>query len=141
MAKDCLILPSPAADLEMIGKMANTAVAAGPNHKYWQSFEFVKGLAEYRQGHFDNAVDWLQKINVQSGDLYRAVQTQMLLAMAREQLKQADEARATLANGVALANSRLPKPGQGGLDEQWNDWIIARVLTREAEELIDGARK
>src|SRR5207253_9363743 len=100
MAKDCLILPPPAADRETIGKMANTAVAAGPNHKDWQHFEFVKGLAEYRQGHFADAAGWLQKINVQSGDLYRAVQTQMLLAMARHQLKRMDEARATLANGV-----------------------------------------
>src|SRR5713101_8044303 len=48
MAKDCLILPPPAADLETIGKMADTAVAAGPDHKFWHYFQFVKGLAEYR---------------------------------------------------------------------------------------------
>ena len=141
MAKDCLIIPPAAANLVTIGKMADTAVAAGSNHEAWEYFEFVKGLSEYRQGHFPTAVEWLGKIDVQNGDLYRSVQTQMVLAMAQHQLKQVDEARATLAKGLQSANTRLPKAGQGALDEQWNDWIIAHLLMREAQALIEGATK
>src|SRR4029077_1182327 len=51
IAKDCLVLPPPAADLERLAKMADTAVAAGPNDSSWPYYVVVKGLAEYRRGH------------------------------------------------------------------------------------------
>jgi hypothetical protein len=35
--------------------MVETAVAAGPHHPYWPYFQFVKGLAGYRQGRFAEA--------------------------------------------------------------------------------------
>jgi Flp pilus assembly protein TadD len=137
MAKDCLILPPPAADLETIGKMADTAVAAGPDHKSWHYFQFVKGLAEYRQGHFASAAEWLQKVAGREGDPHRTVAAYMVLAMAQYQLKQVDEARATLAKGVKLADSKLATLG----GPQWNDQITAQVLTREARTLIERDAK
>ena len=138
MAKDCLFVPPPAADLTAIARMAETAVAAGPNHQYWPYFQFVKGLAEYRQGRFASAAEWLQKALGQTADVYRTVQAHMTLAMAQHQLKQAEEARVTLAKGLELAETRFPKPGKASLDEQWHDWIIAHVLMREAKALIEG---
>src|SRR6266542_189590 len=138
MAKDCLFVPPPAADLTAIARMAETAVAAGPNHQYWPYSQFVKGLAEYRQGRFASAAEWFQKALSQSVDVYRTVQAHMTLAMAQHQLKQAEEARVTLAKGLELAEQRFPKAGKIGLDEQWYDWIIAQVLMREAKALIEG---
>ena len=139
MAKDCLFVPPPASDFSSIAKLVETAVAAGPNHQYWPYFQFVKGLAEYRQGRFASAAEWLQKVLGRSDDIYRTVQAQMTLAMAQYQLKQAEEARVTLAKGLELAEARFPKPGKASLDEQWHDWIIAHVLMREAKALIEGA--
>jgi Flp pilus assembly protein TadD len=52
MAKDCLILPDSRADAETINRMIDTGLAAGSEHPFWSYFQFVKGLAEYRQGHF-----------------------------------------------------------------------------------------
>ena len=52
MARDCLILPNPAVDMQTITKMTDTAIAAGSGHKYWNAFQFVKGLAEYRQANW-----------------------------------------------------------------------------------------
>jgi serine/threonine-protein kinase len=138
MAKDCLFVSPPASDFPAIARMVETAVAAGPNHQYWPYFQFVKGLAEYRQGRFASAVDWLQPVLGQSGDVYRTVQAHMTLAMAQHQLNQTEQARATLAKGLEIAEARFPKHGKTGLDEQWHDWIIAHVLMREAKALIDG---
>jgi eukaryotic-like serine/threonine-protein kinase len=137
-AKDCLILPPPESDLPAIAKMTDTAIAAGSDHRFWAHFQFVKGFAEYRQAHFSSAAEWLQKMVGQSGDMYRTVQAHMVLAMTQQKLNQPEAARATLASGIDLANRRFPKSGQGSLDEQWNDWIIAHALIREARALIEG---
>ena len=134
MAKDCLILPPAAADLETISKMADTAIAAGPNHEFWDYFQFVKGLAEYRQGHFSSAAEWLQKVVAHESDPYRTVAAYMVLAMAQHQLKQVDDARATLAKGIEMAEAKIATPGS----PQWNDQMAARLLMREAKELIEG---
>ena len=141
MAKDCLVVAPPASDLNVLARMADIAVAAGPDHKYWLSFQFVKGLAEYRQGRFASAVEWLQKVTSQEGDKYRTVQAYMVLAMAQYQLKQSDAARATLAKGLAIANERFPKAGTGGLDDLWTDWIFAHTLMREATMLVEPGQK
>jgi len=139
MAKDCLFVPPPASDFGSITKLVETAVAAGPNHQFWPYFQFVKGLAEYRQGRFASAEEWLQPVLGRRDDVYRTVQAHMTLAMAQHQLNQTEPARVTLAKGLELAEARFPKPGKTGLDEQWHDWIIAHVLMREASSLIEGA--
>src|SRR5206468_11042161 len=105
MAKDCLFVPLPASDFSSIAKLVETAVAAGPNHQYWPYFQFVKGLAEYRQGRFANAAEWLQPVLGQSDDIYRTVQAHMTLAMAQHQLNQTDQARVTLAKGLEIAEA------------------------------------
>ena len=140
MAKDCLILPSSGkADLETVTKMTDTAVAAGTNHWAFTYFQFAKGLAEYRQGRFSSAVEWMQKVLAKAGeDSNRDVQAHMVLAMARHQLKRPDEARAALAKGVEIAETKLPKLDNGDLGGSWNDWIIAHSLMREAKMLIEG---
>src|SRR5213076_1130888 len=99
-AKDCLILPPPAADLITIAKLAETAVSAGPSHNFFRHFQFVKGLAEFRQNRFASAVEWLQPVVAEKGDVYCTVQAHMTLALAQQQLKQSDSARATLAKGL-----------------------------------------
>ena len=137
MAKDCLILPPATTDFEAIDKMVGTAVDAGPNHKLWDYFQFVKGLAEYRQGRFGSAVEWVQKVVGHDRDPNRTVAAYMVLAMAQHQLKQQDEARATLAKGLEIAKERVAR-----LDGvQWIDQMSARVLMRQARALIEGEPK
>jgi tetratricopeptide (TPR) repeat protein len=140
IAKDCLILPPPAADLETIGKMANTALVVDSTHKSWGDVYFVKGLAEYRQGRFASALEWLKKALAEKRPWTRKVQAQMVLAMAQHQLKQPDEARATLAQGLQSAERTLKKSNED-LDEDWNDWIIAHLLMNQAQALIEDKPK
>ena len=73
MAKDCLILPTAGIDLDAAARLAGAAVTNGGGHAYSRSFEFAKGLAEYRQGHFAAAVDWTQKALADPGaDFFEA---------------------------------------------------------------------
>jgi len=137
MAKDCLILPPPAADLQAIARMADVAIAAGSTSKPWPFFQFAKGLTEYRQGRFESAAEWSAKVAVVKWDLYLTVQAHMVLGMAQQQLGKTNEARATLAQGLEMADTRFPKSGKKNLDGQWNDWIIAHALMREAKALIE----
>ena len=60
----------------------------------------------------------------------------MVLAMAQHQLKQVDEARATLAKGIKFADANVAR-----IDgPQWNDQMSAHVLMREARALIEGGK-
>ncbi len=131
LAEDCLVLPPPAAELDEIGKMVDTALAADSPHKSRGDAQFVKGLAEYRLGHFASAVEWLKKVAPEKGHWNRNVEVQTVLAMAQHQLGQMAEARTTLADAVQTADRTLDKLGEG-LDREWNDWIIAHLLMDEA---------
>jgi len=134
IAKDCLMLPPPVGSLDRIAKMADVAVAAGPANPSWPYYMFVKGLAEYRQGHFAGASEWQRKVAAQGGVPARTAQADATLAMAEYQLGQTNAAREALAQGITIAEGELAKPGR--ID--WNDGLIAQFLLREAQRLING---
>jgi hypothetical protein len=71
-------------------------------------------------------------------DPRRDVLAQMVLAMAHYELKQMDLARAALAKGVEIEQTKLPRLESGDLSDEWSNWIIATALKREAEMLING---
>jgi len=128
MAKDCLLLPPAPADLPAIVQWADTAVAAGSGHNYWAYFQLVKGLAEYRQGHFSEALKWLPEVAANEPTPAHAVQAYLIWAMTEYRLNKPDEARSLLAKGEALADTNSGGP--------WNDRLIAQLLDREAKALI-----
>ena len=137
MAKDCLILPSPKADLKAIGELAETAVTAGKGHSSLLDFQFAKGLAEYRQGHFGEAVDWMGKVlGSSAGDPFLEAEANVVLGMAQYQRQQPDQARASLAKAVEFQEKKLPKLASGDIGADWIDWIVVHALVKEASELI-----
>jgi hypothetical protein len=91
-------------------------------------------LAEYRQGHFAGALEWLRKAAAQEGAPARLAQADAALAMAACHLGQTNAARESLAQGTKIAETELVKPGR--ID--WNDGLIAEFLLREAQGLING---
>jgi hypothetical protein len=58
--------------------------------------------------------------------------------MALHRLNQAGEARMTLSEASEFAGTKLPRLDSGDLGEDWQNWIIAHALLREAKGLIDG---
>jgi len=147
MTKDCSMLPSSGTDPEVVAKMAEAAAAAGPTDRHFTYFQCTKGMAEYRQGHFADALTFEDKtiaIREDPGDylghdtLY--VEAYAVSAMAHFQLQQTDEARAALARANVIA-ARLPKLESGDIGGSWRDWIIAHKLLDEATALIaDGSK-
>jgi tetratricopeptide (TPR) repeat protein len=134
IAKYCMMLPPPANSLKRLAKMADIALAAGPTDPSPAHNELVKGLAEYRQGHFAGALEWLRKAAAQEGAPARTAQADATLAMTDCQLGQTNAAREELAQGIKIAETELAKPGR--ID--WNDGLIAQFLLREAQGLITG---
>jgi hypothetical protein len=134
IAKYCMMLPPPATSLKRLAKLADSALAAGPTNTAPAHYEFVKGLAEYRQGHFAGALEWLRKSAEQEGVPARAAQAYAAMAMAEYQLGQTNAARAALTQGIKIAETELAKSGR--ID--WNDGLIAQFLLREAHGLVVG---
>ena len=134
-------MPPAAADLPAIQKMADTAVAAGPDHPMWLYFQLAKGLADYRQGHFDKAAERLQKVASEwresAAGIYRSAEACLVLAMARQQVHQFWPARRALSEGCWMATTLLPGPDSADIGELANDWLYVQTLMREAQGLIE----
>jgi len=125
--------------MEPVSRWTQTAIKEGQGHAYFTFFQFAEGLAEYRQRHFTNAVEWMQRVLVKTGEeRFRDVQASMVLAMAQYQLNQLDQARASLAEGFGIADKHLPKLESGDLGGSWHDWLIAHILVSEAKALVEG---
>jgi tetratricopeptide (TPR) repeat protein len=138
MAKSCLLTTHSGADLAAVSKMADLAVTKGKNHPYRLYFQFAKGLAEYRQGRFADAAESLQA-PAGGQDPYLSAGADLVLCMAQFQVKQPDQARASLDKATELIDSKMPKIDKGAIgDDHWNDWIVAHTLLREAKGLIEG---
>jgi tetratricopeptide (TPR) repeat protein len=98
-------------------------------------FEVCKALSEYRQGHYDRAVEWAQqplKIdgNESHGHAYA------VLAMANWRLEKTAEAQAMLAKGNDLAPGSMPADIAEDPGDRWEHWLYARIQMDEATALI-----
>jgi hypothetical protein len=139
LARDCLLAPASGPDLAPAVALARRVVASGTNDTDSSGRQLALGLAEYRQGHFAEAADWSGKaVSAGVENPARNLQACALLALAQQQTKQAEEARANLAQAAQTFETKLPKLESGDLGGQWRDWIIARILLQEATALIQA---
>jgi tetratricopeptide (TPR) repeat protein len=135
MAKDCLILPQPGFNLQPVSQLADTAVTLGKSGAFFPFFCCTKALAEYRGGHYPEAIAWAQKAS-QNSYGYIDSEASAVTAMAYHQLMQRAEAQTYLARDKALIESQMPKLASGDLGDGWRDWIISHALYTEAAALI-----
>ena len=124
-ARACLLLPASGDDLERAAALADRAAAAGPTHQYYNFFLAAKGLADYRRGRFDAAVDALQ----QAGAGQRGCPLRARTGHGASPLRPHAGGADALAAAVQAYDWDEAKA-----DNQ--DAWIAHVLRREAEELI-----
>ena len=124
----CLLLPASGEELRRAVALADRAVAAGPKSPHLDSAypQFVKGLAEYRQGRHAQAVPLLRE---SAALLPNRAGPGLVLAMAQFQSGSPKEARQTLAAAVRAYNW---KAAQADHATAW----VSHVLRREAEALI-----
>jgi len=137
VAKMCALDPRAGVKLELVAKAAETAVTLGKDFEFFPWLALCKSMAEYRQEQFAGATNWAQKCLAAAGQIpERDAAAHLVMAMAQMKLKQADVARGTFAKGAKIVEQKLPKLDNRDLGSQWVDVIIANLLLREAQALI-----
>src|SRR5690349_8071984 len=86
---------------------SDKAITASPTNNDWAYHLFIKGLAEYRQGHFPQALGWLRKIRTEDASSACSGQAYAVLAMAEFQSGDTNAARKSLASGITIAEKKL----------------------------------
>jgi serine/threonine-protein kinase len=125
-ARACLLLSGTDDELRQAVALAEHAVAKREGDKWAHGcFEFVHGLAEYRQGQFDRAMATMH--GDASGALGPA--PRLVLALSLYQSGQPTEARKTLAAAILEHDWRTMRV------RDQNGWIY-HILRREAEVMI-----
>jgi len=141
MADDCLLLPHSGVDLQLVDRLADTAVTAGSNEvgplTYFQA---CKALSYYRSGNFVDAIKLAENpFKSPYSDANSRAKACAVLAMAHWQLNQTNEARAMLAKGNELTPDLMPARSDEDLGESWVAWLFARISLEEATALMQPA--
>jgi serine/threonine-protein kinase len=127
VGRACLLLPWSDEKQQQAAALIDIAMAA-PLPKYeWERpyFLFAKGLAEYRQEHFQSAIELMEG---PAGKVMGPA-PRLVAAMAQYKSGQQQQARKTLAAAVLSFDWRPAKADSRDL------WIV-HILRREAETLI-----
>ena len=145
-AKFCLLLPDVATSLPIASKLAD-ACLANTNVWFYRQCEITKGLAEYRQGHFANAIERCQKLLNNPVHFRNEIEAGAILSMASFQLNKTNDARAALSKARETIKTKM-SDGENGIFRaawskgevtyNWADWLVAHILLREAQALIQG---
>jgi serine/threonine protein kinase len=136
VAKACLLKPGTEKNMDEVRRLADLSVRGGTaDSDAMPFFEVCTALSEYRQGHYDRAIEWAQKplkipVNFSQG------QACAVLAMADWHLGKLEEARTMLARGEAAAPRHMPASIAEDPGNAWQAWLFARIQLDEATALI-----
>jgi serine/threonine protein kinase len=142
---------SPAVDPE-IERMVRLAEELLPGHSWEWYHPYITGLAYYRAGRYDDAVDKLRTSLAADENLIVRALSFPVLAMVQHRLGHASEARQALADADAEIERWTKDVYENAGDRHWVhhlgagaprpvawwDWVEFRVLHREAKLLIEA---
>jgi tetratricopeptide (TPR) repeat protein len=138
VAKACLFLPISGTNAETVYHLADLPVTGRTGDlDALPFFEVCKALSEYRQGHYEIAIEWAQLPLKVAGN-YSHGHAYAVLAMANWRLGNPDEARAMLAKGQELAPRNMPPGIAGEPGNAWQAWLFARIQLDEAGALMQS---
>jgi tetratricopeptide (TPR) repeat protein len=138
-AKACALSPQSGTDLGVMMKLMDLAMAGSEASGDRKWYEVGKGLAEYRADHPQTAAEIILH-SAPSNELHRDALAFSILAMAQQRLGQTKNASDSLVSAQQILLTRMPdvKKGQTfGAD--WQDWVHAQILCREAEHLLSAS--
>jgi tetratricopeptide (TPR) repeat protein len=132
-------------DLGLLLRQVDHGLADNENRtKNWWMMQ-AKGMAEYRAGRMEQAVEWLRKAEQllhgagEPEEAYKVVNL-FFLSMAYQRLNRAEEAKAKYQDGLRQMEKTF-----GGLDKyqpgkgwEWYNWPWCQVVRREAEARLKG---
>jgi tetratricopeptide (TPR) repeat protein len=133
LARVCVVGASNAVAPERLVNWATIGV----NRRTDAARLHVLGLAYYRAGRYQRAIETLQQSNAGHGwSSLAKSQNWLVLAMARFHVGEADEARHCLETARSLIAQARPKNSDEPCLQVSPDWIEINVLLREAETLL-----
>jgi tetratricopeptide (TPR) repeat protein len=144
LAHTALLMPD-GLDEKLVLELAERRLAMTPRpsgHHAW-SVHLV-GLAHYRAGHYQRAIEWFDKGLKEDPNWEERVYHWLLLAMAHHRLGHAREARKwmDLAEkwfaGVEESRKKGSSVPLGGL---WRGWLLVKMVHREAKETLKKMRQ
>jgi serine/threonine protein kinase len=149
--KNCLLLPADADMLASLAPLADIAAKSfpkdpapekGPWFMPWRCLSLA--LMEYRRGDYTDAMAWCDRCLTYTDDCPpRTATIHAILAMSYYQLGQIDNAHSELAQSRELIDEKF-KTGLdlgGGVAGSWFDWVLGRILEREATADIENPPK
>ena len=152
-AKACLLMPADAVlledgDRQLPAKLAELAVTAGASHGNIKYYRLAKGMAEYRQGEFDQAERWFRESLSPGAEAFnRDPSAYCFLAMIQHRRGELDpihyeEARQSLAKARQIMEEKGPQVDDGDFAKgNWHDQLFYEIALREAEALLEEHSK
>jgi WD40 repeat protein len=136
-SKASLILPDSLATSKLPFELASRAVSQGPNHRFLNFFELAHGIACYRMGEYQSALEILERLRARDlRDPYLVVTTDLFLAMTNQKRNEPALAQKYLRRAAEVWDQRLPRRDSNDLGPGWSDWLICEIVRQEAEELL-----
>ncbi len=137
MARVCALGPCKAVDREtVLGWVEKTGVTEAAAYRL-----HVLGLAYYRAGKYEQAIQYLEKSNANNWTDPARSMNWLVLAMAYHQLHNVDQSEQSLKTAHDLIALAAPKQPGGPVDLFAPDWIEYQVLSREADALLHASPK
>jgi tetratricopeptide (TPR) repeat protein len=134
LARSCAMAPKSPVDPARAVQWASLGVARAPSP--WD--HHVLGLAQYRAGQFDQALQSFTKANDKAWSEWEV--NWFGLALVHHGLGNPDQAQRCLDKGIKwLKQEGPPSPGQPAKIHPAN-WLAAHLLRREAEEMLKTER-
>jgi WD40 repeat protein/serine/threonine protein kinase/tetratricopeptide (TPR) repeat protein len=139
-AKAVLIVPDGISDLTLPTRLIDQSLQGTEKHWAYSWFLLSKGIAEYRAGRFESAVDWLKRGEAGHREPVPRAESRLFLAMAYQRLGRGADARHSLAEASQIMDTQLPSGAAGDIGEILVDWIFCQIVRREAEALIEQSQ-
>jgi eukaryotic-like serine/threonine-protein kinase len=137
----CLLLPATGNDLEIASRLADLSVTLGSDSRSEVLSQFEKALAEYRRGHFEDAIIWARKaLSDGTLDSPHKAAAYAVLAMALHQTNRTAESQAAWLEGNETVETKFAKLNWHYLQWEFHEPLMARILLRESKMLIDSQR-
>jgi tetratricopeptide (TPR) repeat protein len=147
LAHVCVLAPHALPDTARVVQLAEQRMAfATTRALYTEWSPHVLGLAQYRAGQYEKTLQTLSEgLKVRATWQGEAqawdVADWLVLALAHQQLNHAAEAQQWLNRAQEwIKKESQAQTGQGAraglLDEDWGEWLLTRLLQREAEAML-----
>jgi tetratricopeptide (TPR) repeat protein len=127
-SKAWLMVPDSGYDLAECHRLIDKAIADGPpNYLRW--FKASKGLAEYRSGNYESAVQCLEESKQMRPQQETMILSDYVIALSLKKLGRIDEAKAAFLR-AEQDYANLPRLGEAPIRD--NEWFLCDMIRREA---------